>query len=247
MLQETLGKTGLTTNEAKVYLALIELGSTLAGDIAKKADLHRRPTYDALNRLVEKGLVTFTIKAGKKFFQPISPERISELLKEKEREFAAALPQLLEKFKRAKIEIISQVYEGKEGVKSVMEDVLRERKEWLSIGSTGKAYTLLPFYLEQFARKRVKLGIKRKVLIAPTKKGEAHAAKLKKQGLAQVKFIPKQIRNPQTVWVYNDKVVIILVSLEHPVLIMIQNKDIAKSHKDYFEWLWKNSYNQLPK
>lgn len=56
MIQQTLEKIGLTTNEIKVYLALIDLGTTLAGNIAKKAKLHRRQTYDALHRLIGKVL-----------------------------------------------------------------------------------------------------------------------------------------------------------------------------------------------
>jgi sugar-specific transcriptional regulator TrmB len=60
--QQTLGKIGFTPNETKVYLALIDLGTALAGNVAKKAALHRRQTYDALHRLIAKGLVSYTSK-----------------------------------------------------------------------------------------------------------------------------------------------------------------------------------------
>jgi len=67
-IQETLEKLGFTLNETKTYLNLLNLGSCLASDLAKKTGLHRRPVYDALNRLIEKGLVSYTIKTGKKYY-----------------------------------------------------------------------------------------------------------------------------------------------------------------------------------
>jgi hypothetical protein len=122
-----------------------------------------------------------------------------------------------------------------------MEDILKERKEWLTIGSTGKAPLALPFYLEQFAKRRVKSGIKRKVLIADTSEGMEYSKQLKKQGLAEIKFLPKEIQNPQTIWIYNDKVIIILTSKDYPVMIKVENKDIANSYRDFFSLLWKSS------
>ena len=63
-----LTKLGLTLNEAKVYFALLELGSTNAGEIIKKTKLHRNIVYDKLDKLIEKGLVSFvTIKNIKQF------------------------------------------------------------------------------------------------------------------------------------------------------------------------------------
>ncbi|MBU2442745.1 MAG: helix-turn-helix domain-containing protein, partial [Nanoarchaeota archaeon] len=58
---------GLSEAEAKVYLALLETGSTLAGPIIKKTGLHRGTTYQILQRLIEKGLVSYVIKAGKRY------------------------------------------------------------------------------------------------------------------------------------------------------------------------------------
>lgn len=240
-IQETLEKIGFTGNEVKVYLALIDLGTSLAGEIAKKAKLHRRPTYDALNRLIGKGLVSYTIKSGKRVFKPIHPERIREIVKERESEIQKILPEIEKRLETKKPEIFAEIYEGVEGLKSVMEMILKERKEWLTIGSTGKAPSVLPYYLEQFAKKRVKLGIRRKVLIVDTKEGREYYRILKKQNLTQVKFLPKEIQQPQTIWVFGNKVAIILVSLEYPAVFLIDNKEIAHSYREYFNVLWKKS------
>lgn len=238
-IQETLRKVGLTGNEVKVYLALIDLGASLAGNVAREARLHRRPTYDALNRLITKGLVSYAIKSGRKHFRPADPMRVLEMVKEREREIEKILPGIEQRFKRTKPEIFAEIYEGQEGVKSVMELILKERKEWLTIGSTGKAPTILPFYLEQFAGKRVKLGIRRHVLIADTAEGKKYYKTLKRQSLTKVKFLPTEIQQPLTIWIFGNKVAIILVSLEYPAVFLIDNKETANSYKEYFNLLWK--------
>ena len=239
MMQETLEKLGLTTNEIKVYLALLDIGNSMVSMIAKKTRLHRRPVYDSLNRLLEKGLVSYAIRAGKKYFQAANPAKLLEIAKEREKETQSILPDLISKFKLVKPLISSEIFEGKEGLKTIMADILKEGKDWLTIGSTGKAPKALPFYLEPFARRRVKLKINRKVLIADTPEGRSYAKNLQKQGIIRIKFLPREIQNPQTIWIYGNKVVIILASEEYPVMVSIENKNIANSYRDYFNWMWK--------
>ena len=88
-----LEEVGLTPNESKVYLSLIELGSSSATQIIQKTGLHRAVVYDLLERLIEKGLVGHAIKGRKKFFDRIgstdetvvfyeSPHRILKTLEE---------------------------------------------------------------------------------------------------------------------------------------------------------------------
>ncbi len=239
--QDILEKSGLTTNEAKVYIELLTLGSSLASNIAKKSNLHRRPVYDALNRLIEKGLVSYTIKSGKKYFRAHNPERVVEILKDREKEVKQILPYLRLKFNKSKSDIFSEIYEGKEGLKSVMELILKEKKDWLSIGSTGKGPEALPYFLPSWHKRRLKLKIKYKGLIARTKEGRKRAEEFLKIGLAEIKFLHRAIKQPQTIWVFGCKLAIILVSVDHPVIFLIDNREISDSFREYFSLLWKQS------
>ena len=67
-------KIGLTEGEAKVYIALTELGSSTVGPIVKKAKVAYSNVYDILNRLIEKGIVSFITKNKR-----ISLKALSEL------------------------------------------------------------------------------------------------------------------------------------------------------------------------
>src|SRR3989339_141543 len=83
MVQETLRKIGLTEGEIKVYIALLELGSTTSGNIIKISGVSGSKVYEVLDRLVNKGLVNFIHKNQVKYFEAASPERILDYLEEK--------------------------------------------------------------------------------------------------------------------------------------------------------------------
>ena len=82
----SLEKVGLTKIEARVYMVLLKHGSVKAGKIAREANLNRTTTYDALKRLLEKGLASYVIQENRKYFQPVEPQRLVEFIKEKETE-----------------------------------------------------------------------------------------------------------------------------------------------------------------
>ena len=89
-----LEELGLSPAEAKIYLSLIEIGSTLAGPIIKRTGLHRGTTYQILQRLKEKGLVSSIVKGKKQYFEPANPDRLMDSLKEREEKLHEILPSL---------------------------------------------------------------------------------------------------------------------------------------------------------
>jgi sugar-specific transcriptional regulator TrmB len=56
-----LQEVGLTKAEAKVYIALLKLGSSTIGSILRQSGLHSSVVYNFLQRLQEKGLIAYTI------------------------------------------------------------------------------------------------------------------------------------------------------------------------------------------
>src|SRR3989338_10355313 len=97
-----LEELGLTHNEARTYTALLEIGETTTGAIVKKTGLHRVLIYDALERLIKKGLASFVIKENRKYFQATDPNRLLDFLKEKEEIAKSLLPELSLKREQAK-------------------------------------------------------------------------------------------------------------------------------------------------
>ena len=85
-----LKEIGFSDREIKVYLALLELGETTVGPIASRTRIQHSKIYQTLEKLIDKGLISFIIKSKTKYFQAQNPNQILNMLKEKERRFSGS-------------------------------------------------------------------------------------------------------------------------------------------------------------
>ena len=60
-MEEILKDFGLSDNETTVYLALLKIGNSTANRVAEITGLKRSTTYDNLNLLASKGIVSTII------------------------------------------------------------------------------------------------------------------------------------------------------------------------------------------
>jgi len=235
MSTKILQELGLSTTEAKVYIALLELGSALAGEITKKSEINRTNVYDALERLIEKGLVTFVISANRKVFEPINPEQLKKILEEKQIQLNTILPKLNLKYKESKSEEEATIFKGKKGIKSIFGDILKERKELFVYGAESKFADMFPIYQKQWNKERAKLGIKVKIIYNEKVKQRKIKEQLK---LLEMKFLPEHYEFPSTILIYGNKIVTI-VWIETPFGFMIKSKEAVRSNITFFEILWR--------
>jgi sugar-specific transcriptional regulator TrmB len=235
-----LEEIGLAPSEIAVYTAMLKTGSVKVGVLIKEVALHRSRVYEAINRLIEKGLVSYVIKNNIKFFQASEPERLlsyieeqKEKLTSKEEIIKKILPEL-----RKQTSLMPQaeahVLYGKEGFKTMRKDVLKQKQPLYLIGAIGKE-DKLEYFFQNFDKLRVKSKIKMKVLYDYEVKGKA----ISRLELMETKFLSKEYSTPVVINIYGDRVVNVLWQGEVPICFMIINKDIADSYRKWFEMMWK--------
>ncbi len=228
-MNEELKQAGLTENESKVYLALLDLGPSLAGQISRKTGLHRRTVYDTADMLAKKGLIGYILKNNRRLFQASNPNRILEIIKEKQDLIEPVIKKLKEKYTKTKEKEETNFYKGKEGLKTVFEDQLNY-KEILILGASPKAYEVLQFYFKWYDKARKQKKIKVKII--------ASDRKIKRIPLAEIHYLPEKYSNPVSVNIYGDKTAIVLWA-EKPTAIVIKDKSITEGYRKYFELMWK--------
>jgi sugar-specific transcriptional regulator TrmB len=228
--KETLKELGLTEHEAKVYLALLELGPSLAGQISGKTGIHRRNVYDITERLIKKGIIGYVIKNNRRLFEAVNPDKFLSILKEKQSELEESLPELRLLYKKTKEKQETNFYKGTEGLKTVFQDQLEENKEVLILGASHSAFEILPFYFKWYDIDRKKKKIRARIIASePLKKSIP---------LAEIRYLPQKYANPLAINIYKDKVAIILWKKE-PLAVVIKNSEIADSYRMYFELMWR--------
>jgi len=234
-MKEQLKEIGLTENESKIYVSLLELGPSNAGLISRKSGLHRRVVYDTIEMLIQKGLVGYIVKNNVKLFQASNPKRILEIIEERKNKIEEVMPKMLDFYTKTKEKEETNFYKGKNGLKTVMEDQLessKKNKEILIIGGSPIAYEILQFYFKWFDKRRVENKIKTRVIFNKTDK------KLNIP-YSEIKFLPDKYSSPLAVNIYGDKVALILWSKENPLAIVIKNKEISDGYRKYFELMWR--------
>lgn len=233
-MKEQLKEAGLTENESKVYVSLLELGPSHAGQISRKSGLHRRVVYDTIEMLIQKGLIGYIVKNNVKLFQVSNPGRVLELIKEKEQYIKEIMPKMMEMFTKTKEKEETNFYKGKAGLKTVFEDQLETGKEILVIGASPLAYEILQFYFKWFDKRRAENKIKTRIIFSSSDK------KIRVP-YSELRFLPEKYSSPLAVNIYGDKVALILWSKENPLAIVIKNREISQGYAKYFDFMWKEA------
>jgi HTH-type transcriptional regulator, sugar sensing transcriptional regulator len=247
--EEALVQCGLTRNEAKVYLALLELGLTSTKAIIEKAALHRQLVYDALDALVELGLASFVVQANRKHFQAAEPKQMLEFLAQKEdaveqqkAAFTKILPSL-EVLRTKKSEVQeATVFTGNKGIASLLDAMLQQKEEVLTIGASESGaeafHYHLKFNLPKFHKFREEKGISLRILFSEDMADRAKEL----DGLRHTatRVLPKEFTSNSSTNIYGDSVSIILWG-SHPFGVLIRSREIADAQRKHFQLLWKMS------
>ena len=132
-LSQILEESGLSRVEANVYLAALELAPALHKQLAEKAGVKRPTLYDLLPGMLEKGLITETIKGKRKLLVAQDIQSYLENKKAQLERVELVLPELRALLSTATIKPTILVYEGIEGIKKVWYDHLAQKQEVLEV------------------------------------------------------------------------------------------------------------------
>lgn len=231
---ENLEQLGLTKNEAKIYVSLLDLGESQAGQVSKKTQINRPATYDALDRLIEKGLVGYHIEAGKKVFKPSHPNIFLSQLKEKEDIANEIIPQLSQLFNSKKQKEESEVYKGRKGIKTILDDLLTY-KQYVALGSSGKFLEIMKHDFVAFQNRKKELKIKSRIIQSESSRKNTE---LRKVSYAEFRYLPDTYAIPITIIVYGTNVAIMSWG-DIPLATVLTSESVSESFQTYFEFLWK--------
>ncbi len=240
MVKEMLRSLGMTPNEAEIYLALLGSGELSVNGIASKAGLHRQVCYDALDRLLEKGFVSYIMKDNKKFFRPLPPDRIPDYLEEKKQEVNSALPRLAAMFKQEKEKTSVELIKGKNVLRTVYNDIFRVLKQEKKRGTPLYAMGIEETKFLKFDRIAIKqhIGRLRKNRLKEKLLSKESATYFFEGAQSEYRLMPDYLFNPNPTHIYGDKIAIIIWG--SPAYgIIIENREVADANRKYFRMLWK--------
>ena len=227
----------------------MELWTSIASTIARRAELNRVTTYTLLEDLKKDGIVNETTKDGVKYYSVIRPDILLKQLEQKYESFKDKVPELLaiaEKFgNKPKI----QYFEWFEGLKKMYNDQLTSKTEFLVfMWREGINKQVSDYLLNIFVPQRVKSGISVKVILSDSEENRIYNKKSDKL-LLKESFIIDDVdfHLPNEIILYDNKVSISMYTNEDMSWIIIHSTKLYETMKNIFNMLRKTKNGKKSK
>lgn len=248
---ELIASLGLSENEAKIYLALLELGPSLVTEMSRKAEVNRVSCYDVMEKLVKYNLVTYASgKHAKKRYSAMPPHNLFSFLERKQKREEKQLEELKNKMPELKMLYREpnrpsiKFFEGTEGLKAIYAETLKSKSEILSVGDCEEWETPeLAAWGRQYNRERAKLKIYERILVPESVKTinwfHNYSTTMK---YTTYRILPKEKVNylfDSEINIFEDKIMIALLKKPNRMGILITSPQLANILKAMFEMAWE--------
>ncbi|MFA6073177.1 MAG: helix-turn-helix domain-containing protein [Candidatus Woesearchaeota archaeon] len=231
-MREIIRSFGLNERETEVYIALLKLKEGTAPTISKLTKINKSTVYLELEGLINMGLASYVVKNGVKYFKPANPNKFLDILESKKEKMKEIIPQLsaLSFFEKPHF----VVYEGKEGLKTSLRDILYENKDILVFGACGNIFEKMKYYFPNLIKTFSKTNIKIKYIVNGKREDFENTLPKKR---AEIKYL--NLKSDVATIIYGDKVAIQSLN-DDMYAAVINDKRLAESYKSYFNFMWKS-------
>lgn len=234
--EELLMYIGLTKNEAKVYLTLLDIGSATAHELSTKAGLHRTNIYDAIERLIEKGVASYIVKNKTKYYSATDPNNLLNILKEKELRLLSVLPSLILTKRLSKTKSTTEIYEGMAAFRTVMFDLLKYKKTIYAVGIPKIVPSLVKNWIMSFHNERARQKIN---FIHIYNSGAIERIKfLRKLPYTKARSLPPKYDSPVSLFSCGDETLIVMWDIQPLTFVRIYHPKFAEAVMKWFNLMW---------
>lgn len=248
MYFRNLEQLGLSGGQIKVYSAVLEIGISSLGKIQEKTGIERRNIYDILNKLIEKGFVSYTIEKGKKTYQCTHPNKILEEIKNKEKlleELEKQIPKIKEIYDVSSPTIKAEVFRGNESIKALLNEVLDYKESFWMGGNSFEQEKVVPesllIWFDNWMLRRVKKKHLMNDLVSYgtwLKDLEPENKENHRKMFYKYCSLPKGMYSPMVIVIFGNKIAQIIWG-EKSFAFILENEKIKESYMKYFNHFWK--------
>ena len=243
-LIEQLERLDLKGRQAKVYLALLQLGSASAIEIAKYTKLKHPTVYDVLDLLREKQLVCETVSGRRRLFSPEDPARLAEIENRRKEALDAVLPDLYALYRGGEKRPRVHYYEGAEGGEALRSALLNVKaKEYFYFGAVREMLKLsTPECEAEYVRQRIRRGIwSWSIRNRAREMPEEEYMRPGEKNLRHVGYFPRAISDNISGLYLFDRTVAIASGLKENYTVFLESEELFILMKSLWQCMWEIS------
>ena len=253
-MEEIIKQLGLDSTEAKVYVALLELGPSTVTEITKKAGITRTLGYHVLEKMGVQGLVSRSSGESKKInYVAENPRNLLQFVKNQKNSWERrvdkaeqVLPDLLSLYRIAEKPVV-RFQPGTSGVVSLFEESLESTTEILAVADVD-SWKVPEFWdwAKGYNKERNKRKIKERILILKTSHGKEWLKHYPGSPYTIYRWVePSQIANllefGGELNVYENKVAMALLKKPNRMGVIIESTALANIMRALFELVWSKA------
>ena len=240
-----LRKIGLSETEAKLYLTLLRIGASNVQKLIAETGLYKSNTYDALERMCEKGIISKVVEGKVRVYQLQKPDSLIDFIQKKKSELEQQeqiAKELAETVELTKKHIVTPetaiVLKGLAGIKQIYSEIINAKLDYLVFGSPKESETIIgDYYWQNLHAKQKENKIKAKMIFH---KSLRSWTKLIPKDLIELRFLDEEFEPLTETTIYGTKVAFV-VWTEKPIVTIINNEHVTNSYRQIFNMLWKTS------
>jgi sugar-specific transcriptional regulator TrmB len=207
-------------------------------EISRQAGLPRTSCYYILDKLQTQGLVSTYEKKHRPYWVAANPSALEAHLSEQAQLAQKLMPALKALQPKDIDEPMTRFYEGHQGIKDILTDILSEHKDIMTVGPLDKTIATLGENHRLFLEQRRKTYLSTRYI---TNKTPASLAMQERDAQENrlTRFLPAGTEIESLSCIYGDKLAVISINQKKPMGIIISYADVAKTQKVMFEALWQ--------
>lgn len=239
-ITEALQSLGLNEKEARVYVALLQLGRGSAYAVADRAGLKKPTTYVILGELAKKGLVSRVPRQRKQLFVAKPPDEFFALAEERLSVAKKTLPELMAIVGGKTPKVRTLYYEGLSGLRDALRYRLKEMQGKEIVGFYATAENASPELLEVFDEYNDELKKRGATVrgIVPEHQSLKHWRETDAAYGRTMKVVPYEAYSAKNSIDVGDTFVRIL-SFGELQGVVVENPSVAEAMRQIFEMLWQ--------
>ncbi len=240
-IKKELKELGLDDNEIKVYMACLSETGVNVKEISQRTNLIRTTVYGVISSLISKGLIAKVQKEGTMYFSATNPNELLNILDQKREKLKSIIPEL-EKMKEFAPSLQKvDFYEGKNGVKTITNDIITVKKENVKIIGAGKKWIEFSSnFSTTYYRKKREMEVTTNTIISDTLE-ERDFLKEKKYKNSNFRFLKGIDVTTSATFIYQDKVSFVSYEIGNERGFIIKDKEFNKVQRILFDNLWEIS------
>lgn len=239
----------LSDIEAKLYLALLEIGPTTVRELSEAINIKRTTAYLYVDLLIEKGLIIKVIQGSHKLIAANKPEDSLKTLVEKKMdsaestrsEFTTIIQQINASYPQFKDVGDAEIkyFKGVNNARKIYEEALQadELRSYIKISKTEPLFPNTAAVFGKAFKENKKLKIW-EIIYDTEFSGSPSKESRSQKGRYFYKYMPKSKKlSSEDILIYDNKVAVINFRGGKTSLVL-QSVDFYNNFKEIFEFLW---------